>query len=1119
VQNFKQQFNGGLNADDDFELIGEGQYVNAENMRFGTTDEGAIGNVEVIKGTLEIHNPHLPTAGTNEYIGGCEDKENQRIILFMWNSTGLHGIYCYDTTNVYKVLLSSQVEGGLNFSIDKEAYIHSCRVVEGYLVFTDNRNNPRFVNIDAGIKLNHSTYVTEELPYATGININLIKRPPIYRLDATKVYDSGYINNFIKNNAFKFCYRYHYRDNQISVLSTFSTLIPLNGVADAGNAVDVFMPFSEIVTDYVYKIDLCVKDLNTNKISIIKTYTKNNTSDATAIANHNSATTRLGFRFYNDIIFTPINDVDAVTSSDNVPLKTKSIEIARNRLFTFNDLVGYDTPEKTSLSVTLTNTDTGATGSFTGTWKYLTLHANYTDAGIQDTFNFPYLVRDSDPTLLYYFPSVRSSTIWNGGIGSVPSTINISEASQSGVLIAALVSYLKAFYYPTGGGVGSPPWDAGYDNGSTIGGAVTVFLFQPVSVTQFFKSNSSYFVSIAFYDRERRKCGVVKKSVPVKIPIRTYDQTVFTTVLTWALNNTNAVDEIPEWAYWYQAHITKNTTESFFLQARSYEVKYVKKNQDGTYDYTPTAFAIDLYAVAIDVRLVNNYGQGYLYNEGDIINIHKNPTTNYQLQVIGQEGNYVFCQPFDLGTISGTTKVLFEIYTPYKKLLNEPYYETGDMIMVSNPTTSNRSYSILSGQINGDAYSFLRKDKDNLDYITEAMSPNDFYWKNWHTDIGWPNFVDEIGQQQLKEEIRGSDVIISGTKVNGLNKFQPLNSTLLDNNGGEGTKLQLVQKIQQDGTVLLAICANETFSIYLGEQELFDTKGSAFIAKSDNLFGNIRALQGSMGTVHPESVFAYNGLVEWFDKRNGCFVQYSNNGLFPISKNKLVRAANLFSKQILDSQLVIGGNDPYHKEFLFSIPNTSNPPKGYLEDYDNVIYPYDINDGQAKTLVYKYELDKWVGSHRYDATCFIRLGNDLYSTKGGVLYLHNRNTGRLHGRPYNGRFMYAVNPDPGSIKTFYSLALEANRKPLFVHFRTDNPDVQSSDLIPDDFAVKEGIYTAPIFRDRLDPNEEGSYEEKQMKGSRLFGKYLLVMAEIEAGGAIKFSNVSHRINEGHFLTR
>jgi hypothetical protein len=261
-----------------------------------------------------------------------------------------------------------------------------------------------------------------------------------------------------------------------------------------------------------------------------------------------------------------------------------------------------------------------------------------------------------------------------------------------------------------------------------------------------------------------------------------------------------------------------------------------------------------------------------------------------------------------------------------------------------------------------------------------------------------------------------------------------------------------------------------------------------------------------MGTSNPESVFEYNGLVFWWDIRNGCAVQYADNGLFPISTKKLVRPANLFSKKFSSlsaadiealgsNPFIIGGFDPYHKEVLFTIPSTETPPKGYLEDFPDVVYPYDIYDGQGKTLVYKNPADMWFGSMSFQAEQFVRMGNDLYSFKDGALYIHNQNTTTFYGQQFKSQLMFSVNP--GAIHTFYSLGLESNKAPSWVHLRTEDPNVQSSDLINTDFVNKEGIIGASLLRDRLSPNASGDYNKKEVTGDRLIGKALLVMLEYE----------------------
>ena len=398
------------------------------------------------------------------------------------------------------------------------------------------------------------------------------------------------------------------------------------------------------------------------------------------------------------------------------------------------------------------------------------------------------------------------------------------------------------------------------------------------------------------------------------------------------------------------------------------------------------------------------------------------------------------------------------------------------------------------------------------------MSPNDIVWKIWDQDRGWINIVDTIGQTVRKNNIVFSDVYLPGTKINGLNKIQPLNSQDLDGDNGPLRKLMLANKVQLDGTVLLGICENETNSCYLGETELFDTQGSAYVARSANVIGTIKALAGSKGTKHPESVFQQNGLVEWYDIRNGCFAQYSNNGLFATSNNKFKRVSKLLTNALVDGQLIIGGCDPYHKEFLFSIPTTETAPKGELVDYPGVTYPYDIYNGQQKTLVYKYEMDKWQSAYTYNAETFVRLGSNLYSIKSGKFYIHNTNSTTIYGVAIISKVM-CVFPIPDTMQTFNSIEVSANIPPDFMHLRTESPNVQSSDLVIGDFTNKEGNFYAPLYRDRLSPNATGSYFNKELTGDKMIGKYLLTSVEFDSKVALKFINVSSTINEGHFIQK
>jgi len=1127
----KRLFLEGMNGDDSPRMLSDKASLNIMNARFGVSEYGRDYRLENTPGTTLVSQNVYPPYGTHRTIGSVLDIPRNRVIFFNWNSFGDHGIYCFDfnTRVTYAVLYDSQVIGGLNFS--KEMKIARNAKLFGDLLtwVEDEQNEPKCINVEAGIKTNHASYVTDTLPYAWPMkyeSTTLIKRPPIYRLEVTKVSDVSFSGNLTKNKAYQFTYRYHFKDRQISALSTYSALVPFNLPVNTFNSVAIKVSFSEYIDDDILQLDVCVKYGNTGKTYIIKQYTKNNAADAAAIIAHNAGTTQLGFSFYDNIAGTPLGDLERNIPFDNVPLYMKTLEGARDRLFGANYTSGYDTPNTTSLAVTLTNVSTGGSGSFAGTWGYITLHANYIDPGVQDTFNFPFVRRTSDSTV-YYFPSVRSSTIWNGGLGTVPPSINQSLATFVAGTEAALVTYLKAFNYPyTGGGaaVGTPAWDAGYDIFYATLGAVTVSQFVPTqAVTQFFKSNSSYLVNISFFDRFRRKCGVIKNPVQVNIPVRSYSQTTFTTLLQWTLSSSNALSEIPDWAYYYQIHITKNQTTRFFVQTRVFDSTYVLKNSDNSYTYGNATFTNETYAVAFDLTTLTNYGQGYTFTEGDLVNVWTGSFA-ITVPVLGVDGNYILIAPVNLLSLGTTTDVLLEIYTPYIPQFNEPYFETGDVYPISNPGTSGRTYSVLVGQITGDTYAIERSDKDADLYIVEAMSPNDAVWKLWETDTGWANVIEDIGQQFTTNTIVFSDTFILGSKINGLNKFFDQKS--VDAAIGPIQKLQLCSKTQEEGTIMLCIGQRQTASIYLGEVQIVGASLNNTLAVTSGVIGTVNVLKGMFGTINPESVLEYLGLVFWLDANNGAFIQYSINGLEPVSRYKQTRFFQRYSKEYVSSSTlnldningfhhIPTGIDPFNKEMLCTLPaliyeNYADnlPSYSSVPSYaTSILNRFDIYDKLGKTMSYSFEKNNWGCNWQFMPEWYENIQTTMFGFKNGFMYIHNSDTvswNKFYGTNYPIRICTTANLNPSLLRDLCNITVEGNAIPDFTVAYCDQPNVQITDLSSDDYEDLQGNKYATFLADRLSPNTTGTADEKLYNGDPLTDFSIKVMCEFQAYSSLSY---------------
>lgn len=1137
MQSYRKIFSEGLNADDDFSVITKGQWVNASNIRTFTTDSGATGRIEAVGGTSLLFNS-LPS-GDNKCIGAVADDSKKWIVFKNWNSNGNHGIYCYSKTagTTYTVLLNADVTGGLNF--DKYSRVWSnCKIIGDLEYLTDNINQPRKLNLKAAINAYQPDTFSGVAPYTFPLlpeNITVIRRAPQLPLECAKMKSTDLgvtvVQNFIKNLSLQFCYYYVFRDYETSVTSTRSLLFNYNFDEETDEGFDVIgikIPLTEKIQQDVQEIYLVAKNNESGKYFVINRWSKEKNVDLSAINLHNAGTKQLEFVFKGDYFGAALDDVFAPKPFEYIPLLSKTLELAKDRLFLGDNLLGYGTPASTSLNTSLLQGGaTSETDSVYWTTFNISIHGTPQNMG-SGAINFSYT---------YYVVQLPHA---NNGYytlddNSTPATADFSDLILAGNTLDEVTQYFVFDIIRLNPGYDIDVMENTLQDTTTPVTVNNIGLVVPLT-GRFFKTDSVYKVSIVFYDAFQRKCGVVDLSNTITIPTRKFTYDSYYTYIKWNLSNTNALAEIPVWATHYQIVITQSRNIDFFIEGVATKYAYVKKDDAGAYTETDTVPGDDYVGLAIDLSELLNNNIGYSFQDKDLAVIYRDTVAPVYTEVIGTDGKWAILNYKDIGTIASTpAPFVYEIRSPKVQGADDVFYEVSQCYPITNAGTSSRVYSSLSGQIRGDTY-IVKRTVGGTDYYMESISPNDKHPLSWFTDAGRPNAVDRIGQKQLPDNIVFSDTYLQGTKVNGLSSFSALNDETLGSENGSIQKLQLSNKTQSDGTVMLAICENETVSIYLGEQELFDTQGSAFIAKASGVIGSFKALKGSLGTRNPESVFEYNGQVFWWDIRNACAVQYSNNGLYPISKKKFVRPAKLFSKKFSSLSIadiealesdpyIVGGFDPYHQEVLFSIPSTETPPKGFLVDYPEVVYPYDIYDGQGKTLVYKHEADVWFGSMSFQSEFFVKMDNDLYSFKDGALYIHNQsNLCNFYGVQSKAQLMFASNP--GAIHTFLSIGLESNKTPSWVHFRTEDPYTQSSDLPYvglSEFVTKQGVIEASLTRDRFSPNTSGDYNKKQMSGDRLIGKALLTMLEYDFTDSVplqlRIVDIGHNVNTGTLINK
>jgi hypothetical protein len=1125
----------GLDTDSADFAVGPNQATNMENFRFGSTDKGVIGTLESIGGTALIP---MPDGATNYItIGSVEDTENGLLVRFQYDNVGDEDrieVYFKAINTVYIALTSSQVAEGLNFS--KNSLIHSCRIINGMLYWVEGiSNQPRKINLYAGLKLNNPSFDTDIVPYPSILSfseITVIKPPPGFSPNIQKAYDGTFVNNFIGNDSFEAAFQYSYYDNEVSVVGSYSPASRLNDANDTSNYIAIQMDSLEVVPNTVRIVNLVIRYGNTNKAFIVKTWDKEVVSEALEISNQNSNISQLTYNFYNDIIGEAIPVDYVLKAADSVPIYAYALETAKNRLFLGNTIKGYDTPTTTSLEVALSTAGISGVTSIvrnlievrayigvpgpSNDYKYAGWFV-YINTGITTGY---YYLNGTEVTLVdtnFPFPfSIPPPTLAAPPTSTSPAGLTYAGATQAEVMDFII-----------------PPGDSNEGQVFYTRSNLITITGLTASVNNVFKSRSSYKIGIVFYDFAMRKCGVVtNEGLVATIPSRSYPYTNAVNGIIWELDNTNALAEIPEWAYYYSVVRTLNQRTRFFVQSFDKAAKYATKDADGIYLFTTTTYNTNVAGIGIDTTALVAAGLGYVYTVGDIAIIIDTANNIFELPIIAQSGNYVVIKAADIGDLS-TLEFVYELYTPYQSSVQEPFFEIGQMYQILNPTTSLRQYDVLTDVLGPDAYSLTRNYLTTT-YYAEAMSPNDLFYQRWDNDGGKPNFITRLGQSVKGNFISWSNTFIPGTSINGLSTFEPLSETNVPEDNGAIQKLILTSKVQGEGTIMLSIGV-ETASLYLGEVQITDSTGATqFFSGSQSVIGTINTLMGSFGTINPESVIAYRGYVFWFDANSGRYVQYAGNGLFAISNYQMTRFWKLFSdqyKSMTQSQIEALGSrpfifstvDPHHNELVIAIPKLLDvPPKGYLPDNTEEIYPFDIWDGQAKTIVYKIDANppRWMGVFNWTPENFVTLQNQLFSSKDGQLYLHNdtSNYNLFYGTLYKSRIMPVSNIVPDTPKVYNNIAISANFIPTRVYLYTDFSYQQCTDLMDTDFRSIEGVYYSIFYRNKLEPTATGYRSDRLLTGDKMRGVTMNILIEFTINGfpaELKFINLGVLLSKGH----
>ena len=354
---------GRMNKVIDERLLPEGEYIDAMNVRMGSTENSEVGVIENTKGNLPLTNLTYINGtllSTNaRCIGAIEDSANEAIYWFVHDPTfpvGATGkLDMIVSFNVSTGILTYHVisinDGGnvnttLNFN--PNYLITGVDLLDNKLLFfTDDYNAPRVIDVT----VNYPNPVAN-IDAVSAESLLVIKKPPVQAPGVQPIVTNGQ-ENYLDTRFICFAYRYKYSNGEYSATSQWSA--PAFVPRPFSFSVESFL--NEGMTNFcnsaiitynsggplVVGIDLLFKKADGNIIRVIEKLDKS----ILGIPNNSNQQ----YTFTNSKIFTVLSEAELLRLYDNVPRFAKAQTIMGNRLMYGNYVEGYDLVDSTGAPV------------------------------------------------------------------------------------------------------------------------------------------------------------------------------------------------------------------------------------------------------------------------------------------------------------------------------------------------------------------------------------------------------------------------------------------------------------------------------------------------------------------------------------------------------------------------------------------------------------------------------------------------------------------------------------------------------------------------------------------------------------------------------------------------
>jgi hypothetical protein len=856
---------GFLNQDDSDRDLTEGAVREIWDMVHTKDGVGSSPKLELIKPT-RLLSTTLPS-GTNKTIGVIEDKENNILYYFNWNSGNVDGIYAYDINDVSTPTITKIIEYDFGWS---SSNVITGTVADGQIFFTNRIDPPMCVNVEFATIPSGQTN-SDGLPgYDLTKDITqfyYVKPFPEKGIFANRIDDVNTINNRVSGNTYKFGYQNIYFDGGVSKISSWSQAVPADVVPSTAlvqNAIEVLHTVDPNLDHLIKAIRFFY--IKNNEGSVIQFEEMERPSSGWYISGNLNG--RIELIFNSSEATTVVPTQDLVDQFENIPRRTNDIILRSNRMFLSKNLFGYDETG----SATLNLSTVAATGS-----RSQAKHGGIYNAGLfyEDKFG-------------WRSPIVKRASI------QVP-YLSTSFSNRRGIKCQIL-------------GL-APDWAVKWHIAYTEDNFYENYVEFPV-----------YPMIVAGKARETQEDGVPFGDPVNTIPLNGW--VYYSTNVSAAQIDANIITGIhlrfpSNLAIYPEKGMYGRFKDDAFIADPNLSSEFIVQDVVGDKIY------IDLMGASAE-DWVNN-GRRFVNIEiykkketGDIIFQEvgiSGPVLNdgtHNADRLWNGDQYYIDTSFysRLSFLFLADPVLSNQYSSIFFGASMPY--TAEVAVESPTPTSGGAVITDAGEI---GFATIGQEEENLRQ-TYTLD-----YRKIANDRSKPHAEADIETIEAGDVILYSDPYIPNSRINGLFNVGLLSEFTLGVEDGDVTRLFSIG----DRTIV-AVHPHAVTSMYVGQGVLRTGDGEDIVSTTNEVIGYANRAKTRLGSTHPESFAERDGTLYWWDGSRGEVCRYAQNGVDALAIQNHFKS---YFKVLADNRRmnadyrVFGMYNPEHEMYIIAFADAS----------------------------------------------------------------------------------------------------------------------------------------------------------------------------------------------------